>query len=188
MDTKEEILMIATEMIQTRGYSSFSYKDLSDRLGITKASIHHHYPSKADLGLAVAERYFADVSASLAEVKRTSDDPWEQLEGYVGQILALIKTRDKICAAGAVHSEFNVVPEGMTDAMSALAKHIIGWLTEVLEAGQRAGVMSFPGDAGGQAALIFAAAQGAMQFGRAHGPVKARQIMKQIELSLKADA
>ncbi|MFG0257669.1 MAG: TetR/AcrR family transcriptional regulator [Phycisphaerales bacterium JB043] len=186
MDRKEQILEIATELIQTRGYSAFSYQDLSDRLGITKASIHHHFPSKAELGLAVAERYFDDVSSALAQVKRTSDDPWEQLDGYVGQILALIETRDRICAAGAVHSEFNVVPESMSVAMSRLAKYIIAWLTEILEAGRRAGVMSFPGDAENQATLVFAAAQGAMQFGRAHGPVQASQIMEQIKQLLRA--
>ena len=56
---------VATELVQTRGYSAFSYQDLSNRLGITKASIHHHFPSKAGLGLAVAEQYTADVKAAL---------------------------------------------------------------------------------------------------------------------------
>jgi len=186
MDRKEQILEIATELIQTRGYSAFSYQDLSDRLGITKASIHHHFPSKAALGRAVAERYFVDVTTALGEVKRASDDPWDQLDGYVGQILAIIKTRDRICAAGAVHSEFNVVPESMSDEMCRLAKHIIAWITDVLEAGRRAGVMEFPGEPEAEAALVFAAAQGAMQFGRAHGAVKARQIMLQIKESLRA--
>ncbi len=186
MDRKEQILEIATELIQTRGYTAFSYQDLSTRLGITKASIHHHFPSKADLGLAVADRYFDDVSSDLANVKQATDDPWKQLDGYVAQILALIETRDRICAAGAVHAEFNVVPDPMCEAMGRLVKHVIGWLAEVLEAGRRAEVMSFPGKAESQAALVFAAAQGAMQFGRAHGPVKARQILKQIKESLKA--
>ena len=187
MDRKDQIIEIATELIQTRGYSAFSYKDLSDRLGITKASIHHHFPSKADLGLAVAERYFEVVSSALDDVKKNTDDPWERLEGYVGQILALIETRDRICASGAVHSEFNVVPEAMSAAMAALATHIIAWLTEVLEAGRRNGVMNFPGDAEEHAALIFAAAQGAMQFGRAHGPVKAIKIMDQIRKTLRPE-
>ncbi|HIE19064.1 TPA: TetR/AcrR family transcriptional regulator, partial [Candidatus Bathyarchaeota archaeon] len=35
------------------GYGGFSYSDLSKALGITKASIHHHFPSKEELGLAV---------------------------------------------------------------------------------------------------------------------------------------
>lgn len=186
MDRKEQILEIATELLQTRGYSAFSYQDLSDRLGITKASIHHHFPSKADLGQAVAQRYFTAVTSALAKAKDESDDPWEQLDGYMGQILSLIETRDRICASGAVHSEFNVVPESMSDEMCRLAKHVIAWVADVLESGRRAGVMEFPGKAEAQAGLVFAASQGAMQFGRAHGPAKARQIMRQIKDSLRA--
>ena len=44
MTRKDQILEVATELVQTRGYSAFSYQDLSDRLGITKASLHHHFP------------------------------------------------------------------------------------------------------------------------------------------------
>ena len=50
MDRKEQILSVAAELLQTRSFSAFSYQDLSDRLGITKAAIHHHFPSKEGLG------------------------------------------------------------------------------------------------------------------------------------------
>ena len=56
MDRKEQILEVATELVQTRGYSAFSYQDLSDRLGITKASIHHHFPSKEEIYKAAIQR------------------------------------------------------------------------------------------------------------------------------------
>ena len=65
MDRKEQIIDTATELLQTRSFSSFSYQDLSERLGITKASIHHHFRSKKDLGKAVADRYHEQVVALL---------------------------------------------------------------------------------------------------------------------------
>ena len=43
MDRKEQIVDMASELLQTRSFNSFSYQDLSERLGITKASIHHHF-------------------------------------------------------------------------------------------------------------------------------------------------
>ena len=185
MDRKQQILEIATELVQTRGYSAFSYQDLSDRLGITKASIHHHFPSKDDLGKAVAEKYSADVQAALAKAKRKSDDPWVQLEGYVQLVLDIAKTRDRICAAGSVQSEINVVPKAMGKSMCSLVQYVIGWISEVITNGRDHGVMEFPGTSDSQAALIFSAAQGAMQYGRAHGQQKARQVMKQIKETLK---
>ena len=65
IDRKTQILEVATELVQTRGYSAFSYQNLSDRLGITKASLHHHFASKEKLGIAVAEKYNHDVKAFL---------------------------------------------------------------------------------------------------------------------------
>ncbi len=185
MDRKEQILEIATELVQTRGYSAFSYKDLSDRLGITKASIHHHFPSKEDLGKAVAEKYSADVRATLARAKRESDEPWVQLEGYVQLVLAILKTRDRICAAGSVQSEINVVPDAMSQPMCSLVEYVIGWISELIKTGRDDGVMEFPGTPDSQAALIFSAAQGAMQYGRANGTKKARQVLRQIKEILK---
>ena len=174
------------ELVQTRGYSAFSYQDLSNRLGITKASIHHHFPSKKDLGKAVADKYNVDVRAALAQAKRKSDDPWVQLEGYFQFVLGIIKTQDRICAAGSVQSEINVVPEAMGRSMCSLVQYVIGWISEVIKNGRDSGVMDFPGTAGNQAAMIFSAAQGAMQYGRANGEKKARQVLQQIKKGLKA--
>ena len=188
MTRKDQILEVATELVQTRGYSAFSYQDLSDRLGITKASLHHHFPSKEGLGRAVAEKYNTDVKAALAEAQRRSDDPRVQLEGYVQFVLGIIKTHDRICAAGSVQSEINVVPKAMGQSMCSLVQYVIGWISTVIKNGRDRGVMDFPGTPDHQAAMIFAAAQGAMQYGRANGEKKAHQVMRQIMKGLKPRA
>ena len=188
MTRKDQILEVATELVQTRGYSAFSYQDLSDRLGITKASLHHHFPSKEGLGQAVAEKYTADVKAALAEAQRRSDDPRVQLEGYVRFVLGIIKTHDRICAAGSVQSEINVVPKAMGQSMCSLVQYVIAWISKVIKNGRDRGVMDFPGTPDSQAAMIFAAAQGAMQYGRANGEKRARQVMQQIMKGLKPRA
>ena len=180
MTRKDQILEVATELVQTRGYSAFSYQDLSDRLGITKASLHHHFPSKEGLGQAVAEKYTADVKAALADAQRRSDDPRVQLKGYVQFVLDIIKTHDRICAAGSVQSEINVVPKAMGKSMCSLVHYVIGWISQVIKNGRDRGVMDFPGTPDSQAAMIFAAAQGAMQYGRANGEKRAHQVMQQI--------
>ena len=185
MDRKAQILEVATELVQTRGYSAFSYQDLSARLGITKASIHHHFPSKEALGVAVAAKYRAEVEAALAEAKRMSDDPRVQLEGYLRVVLEIISTEDRICAAGSVQSDINVVPVAMGTSMCALAQHVIGWIADVIAAGRKCGVMDFPGTPAQHAALIFSAAQGAMQYGRANGQQQARQVVAQIKKTVE---
>ena len=185
MTRKEQILEVATELIQTRGYTAFSYQDLSDRLGITKASIHHHFRSKEALGQAVATNYAATVKASLEKTEATTDDPWKQLDAYLRLVLNVIKRQDRVCPSCAVQSEINVVPQAVGEPICALSKFITRWISSVIERGRKAGVMDFPGKADDHAALITAATHGAMQCGRALGAKTARSIVQQIKRTLK---
>src|ERR1700753_306193 len=68
-DTAGQIPDLAETLIQTRGYSAFSYQDIADALGIRKASIHYHFASKTDLGIAVVDRYVARFGAALAAIE-----------------------------------------------------------------------------------------------------------------------
>ena len=54
-DTRSQLLAHAEALVRTQGYAGFSYNDLSLAVGIRKASIHYHFPSKTDLGLALIE-------------------------------------------------------------------------------------------------------------------------------------
>src|SRR5215468_7490023 len=67
-DTAGKILDLAETLIQTRGYNAFSYQDIADALGVTKTSIHYHFESKTDLGVAVIERYAKNFGDALVEI------------------------------------------------------------------------------------------------------------------------
>ncbi|REM97679.1 TetR/AcrR family transcriptional regulator, partial [Mycobacterium tuberculosis] len=44
-----EIVGHARSLLESGGYNGFSYADIAARVNISKASIHHHFPSKAEL-------------------------------------------------------------------------------------------------------------------------------------------
>ena len=185
MDRKEQIIEAATELLQTRSFSSFSYQDLSERLGITKASIHHHFRSKKDLGTAVADRYHEDVKALLNGAMAQHDDPWHQLNAYFAMVTEILRTGEKICAAGSLQAEVNVVPGDMAHGMASVVRFVVSWIADVLAAGRRRGVMEFPGLPQDQAATVFCAMQGGLQLGRAQGQEKLRIVIKQIGEAMK---
>ena len=56
-DTKTAILDAAQELIQRRGVNAMSYQHISEAIGIRKASIHHHFPTKDALLDALIQRY-----------------------------------------------------------------------------------------------------------------------------------
>ena len=65
-ETKTQILDIAEHLVRTTGYNSFSYADISEAVGISKAAVRHHFPAKADLGLALV-RNFSDKMISMLQ-------------------------------------------------------------------------------------------------------------------------
>jgi len=53
--------MVAARLtVQDRGYSGLSFRELAKDVGIKSASIHHYFPTKGELGGALAERYRID--------------------------------------------------------------------------------------------------------------------------------
>jgi TetR/AcrR family transcriptional repressor of nem operon len=54
------------------------------RLGVTKASLHYHFPSKAELGRALIERYRTLFGAALEAIDEQAKKSREKLQQYVG--------------------------------------------------------------------------------------------------------
>src|SRR3954469_22776526 len=82
--TSDDILACARSLIVAGGYNGFSYADIAEVVGIRKASIHHHFPTKLDLVRTLLERYDEEFRAGLAETERNFPDPADQLRAYVG--------------------------------------------------------------------------------------------------------
>ncbi len=77
--TSQRILDIAERLVQTRGYNGFSYADIAQALHVTKASLHYHYPAKADLGKELIERYERNFLNALAHIDAESRNAREKL-------------------------------------------------------------------------------------------------------------
>ena len=82
--TSDQILASARSFIISGGYSGFSYADISEVVGIRKASIHHHFPSKVDLVRTLVTRYREDAETGLAQVAGAVPDASELLQVYAG--------------------------------------------------------------------------------------------------------
>lgn len=181
---KEQILDEAADLLQSRSYTSFSYQDLSERLGIRKASIHHHFATKEALGIALIERFSAENRAKFKAISQEFDDPWERFNAYVDSFKVIEKDGTKICPVGVIQAEFNVVPETVRSLLNELNQFFIDWVAGVLKEGRERGVMDFPGTPDGQAELVISAFQGALQQSRASSQHKFRVVAQQIRSSM----
>jgi TetR/AcrR family transcriptional repressor of nem operon len=103
-DTRTQLLERAFELVETRGYDGFSFADLAESVGIRKASIHHHFPTKADLGKELVERFRVECRARLEAIDRDLP-PRNQLEAYA---TIFVETFDggRMCLCGILAAGF----------------------------------------------------------------------------------
>lgn len=80
--SREAILTAATRIAQAHGYGGLNFRDLAADVGIKAPSIYHHFASKADLGAAVAKRYWEDTAADLERISKDAGDPRRALNEY----------------------------------------------------------------------------------------------------------
>ena len=144
---REDILRCAHTLILAGGYNSFSYADISKVVGIRNASIHHHFPTKADLVRTLVAQYREGVQTGIAQMEQYVSDPLEKLRRYIAYWEACI-------ADGSI--PFCLCP----------------WRTSVFEQGEKAGSIRLTNTAAVEAELFMAVIHGAMLSARAYGDVK----------------
>lgn len=129
-DKKIEILDCAQALIQKRGYNGFSYADISSAVGIRKASIHHHFPTKVDLVVAVVERYRENFNSCLLNIN--SQKHWMSKVRLYAELYQDVLTEDKLCLCGMLASDMETLPDAVKNVVRDFLNDNAIWLVEVL--------------------------------------------------------
>ena len=166
-ETRERILHLAKDILLRRSFHSFSYQDLADGIGIRKASIHYHFPSKEDLGVALIERIGAAMQRFAVELSEKHRPPEERLAAFFRVMRGLLDEGNKICVFGVLGAEFNALPPRMQTAYAQLLESQQKWLARVLERGRERGVFTFAAAPEEEALIVSSTVQGALQIARA---------------------
>lgn len=80
---REALLRVAVQVFTERGYDGTSMEDLAARLGITKSSIYHHVPGKAELLRLAVGRALDALFAVTEEPAATTGRAIDRLEHVV---------------------------------------------------------------------------------------------------------
>jgi len=168
-ETAQRILAIAQRMIQSQGYNGFSFRDIAAEIGIKSASVHYHFPSKGDLGAAVAARYAARFVAWLERIVTEGRDARHRLILYVGLFRAAMVEDGRMCLCGMLGAEADALPpEVLAEARQFFTRNV-AWLANVFESGAADATLTFTGPAEDHARLVLAALEGALVFARVNG-------------------
>jgi AcrR family transcriptional regulator len=90
LDTRTRIMETALDLFVEQGYQRTSMREVAERLGITKAAVFYHFPSKAHLLAALSEPLTEDLEEVIKDVSyrdASSGDPerarWAMIEGVL---------------------------------------------------------------------------------------------------------
>lgn len=161
-NAREALLLAATRIAQSQGYNGLNFRDLAQSVGIKAASIYYHFPSKAELGVAVARRYWQDGAAALEIIAEQTPDPLAALARFPEIFRRSLEADNRLCLGTFVGAETDSLPTEMTQEILAFAEVNVAWLVKQLLAG---GVCTAE-DAQQRARAIFAAVAGAQLIAR----------------------
>ena len=184
--TAERILDAAERLVQQRGFNGFSYADIAAELGITKASLHYHYPSKSELGQALIARYCERFRGSLEAIDAGIDDELAKLAAYTG-LYANVLSGQRMCLCGMLAAEYATLPAPMRDAVIAFFELNETWLARVLDQGRSDGTLRFDGPAREVARSAISTLEGALLVSRPYDdPIRFETTARYLLASLAA--
>jgi TetR/AcrR family transcriptional repressor of nem operon len=166
-NSKEGILAAAKRTAQAHGYNGLNFRDLANEVGIRAPSIYHHFPSKADLGAAVAKRYWEDAAADLEAISNETADPVRALHEYPNIFRKSLESDNRLCLGSFMSAEYDDLPEAVKKEVQTFADVNVSWLSRILVAAKIAdGEQSEL-----RARAIFAAVAGAQLMARSRSDI-----------------
>ena len=146
-----EIIQRTNELLAVGGYNGFSYADIAELVEVRKASIHHHFPSKAEL-------------------VKASPGPFERLVAYSRVWAECIeRSSPPICICALLAAELPTVPAEVATEVRAHFDDLQAWIAATLEEGVAKGEMRLTDSPPAEAATYMASIHGAMLAARAAG-------------------
>lgn len=131
MDNKEQkILETAERMVREGGYNGFSFREIAKEVGIKSSSVHYHFPTKEDLGAAVAAYYTDKFLNALGHPKELISAGKNPINLYIQSFKHALTQDKRMCLCGLLGAEINGLPAQVAKQTKVFFERNIDWLTE----------------------------------------------------------
>ena len=141
-DTKAALLEFAETAARTQGFDGFSYADLAEAVGIRKASIHYHFPTKAILSAALMDRYHANIEGLCDKITVKHDTGGGRLLGLIELYHMALGGGKTLCLCVSLTASRNSLSEEVVVKINAFRAMMVAWLTDVFALGQSDGTIT----------------------------------------------
>lgn len=166
-DTRKALLRAAERAARTRGFDGFSYADLAAAVGIRKASIHHHFATKADLSLALMQGYRVEMEAVLKAVDKTCATGAARLDALIGRYRDALDGGKSLCLCVAFSVGRSSLSDEVILEIGRFRAMMIDWIETVYALGRADGTIGHVSDPAMEAAATLPLLEGAQLTARA---------------------
>jgi len=99
---RERLLDVAQDLVQRRGLNAMSFQDLSNSVGIRKASVHHHFANKSEMVCALLFRYRKQFSTRVKHILQAKSSGAAKLKAYLALFSETLQEEphEKSCLCG----------------------------------------------------------------------------------------
>jgi TetR/AcrR family transcriptional regulator len=140
MDVPQQILEVTTRLMAERGFEGTSLSAIADDVGVRKATLLYHFPSKEALRLAVLDRLLSHWNEALPRLLRlaasTGVDRFDALVSELVDFFSADPDRARLLLREMLDR-----PDDMRDYLQQAVRPWIGLIADQVRLGQRAGTI-----------------------------------------------
>ena len=174
----QRIAEVAQNLVQQVGYNGFSFEHIAKEVGMRKASVHHHFASKADLGVAVVKSYTHEFEDALQNILASAKSAPQRLTAYADLFEATFANQRHLCVCGMLSAESNSLDAAVKNEVNHFFQLNMTWLTFVVQEGMDSGIIKKVSDAPALAQTCLSMLEGSMLVGRClSAPLGPRHMM-----------
>lgn len=161
MDTATALLDTAENLARKRGFDAFSFADLATATGIRKASVHYHFPTKAELARMLITRYSGRFFGALEDLAATAPTAQARMEGLIGLYRGALEGGQSMCLCVSFSSSVSSLPDEVQTSIEDFRKHTTDWIAQAFALAQKDGSLLVTRSPESEAATAFALLEGA---------------------------
>ena len=183
-ETAERILQAANALLIDRGFSAFSYADIAEIVDIRKASIHHHFPTKAGLVVAVLRAHRGNLMHGMEMLDQQIDDPLVRIKDYFKYWEGCVEGQTRsFCIGALLGAEMPSLPDEVQVEVREHFATLTGWFERTLKAAVKVHAVKLQSSVATEAQMLIAVLHGAMLSARASGTCEVFRAVAQSALN-----
>ncbi|NQY21212.1 MAG: TetR/AcrR family transcriptional regulator [Campylobacteraceae bacterium] len=142
ISTRDKIILVSEDLIQKIGVSAMSYQNISDEIGIKKASIHHHF-TKKDILIKELVNKCTDVYVEKYKNIIKSDINSVQKLEKIADLFSKTLKEGKVCIFGILSADINIIDNETKIALEDSLAKTINLFSEIFTEGKNDKSLNF---------------------------------------------